>query len=114
MAGTREGGKKAAETNKRIHGANFYAEIGRKGGRNGHTGGFAANPELAKIAGTKGGKRSRRGRSGRHTYYCVYDTDDNCVARYKSKQQAILAVIRADKEGKAFRYTREVIEDDEV
>ena len=50
MAGTREGGKKAAETNKKLHGANFYAEIGRKGGRNGHTGGFAANPELARIA----------------------------------------------------------------
>lgn len=114
MAGTREGGKKAAETNKKLHGANFYAEIGRKGGRNGHTGGFASNPELAKIAGRKGGRRSKRGRSGRHTYYCVYDTDNNCVARYKSKQQAILAVIRADKEGKAFRYTREVIEDDEV
>lgn len=63
MAGTREGGKKAAETNKKLHGANFYAEIGRKGGRNGHTGGFAANPELAKIAGAKGGRISKRGKA---------------------------------------------------
>lgn len=34
--------------------------IGSKGGRNGHTGGFAANPELARRAGAKGGRISRR------------------------------------------------------
>lgn len=61
MAGTRAGGQKAAETNKRLHGADFYSQIGRKGGANGHTGGFASNPELAKIAGSKGGKISKRG-----------------------------------------------------
>ena len=61
MAGTKEGGRKAAATNKANHGANFYAEIGRKGGRNGHTGGFAADPELARIAGAKGGRKSKRG-----------------------------------------------------
>lgn len=61
MAGTKEGGKKAAATNKARHGADFYARIGRKGGQNGTTGGFAANPELAKIAGRKGGRISRRG-----------------------------------------------------
>lgn len=33
---------------------------GAKGGRNGNTGGFAANPELARIAGAKGG-RNRKG-----------------------------------------------------
>ena len=32
-----------------------------KGGKNGTTGGFAANHELAKIAGRKGGRISRRG-----------------------------------------------------
>lgn len=63
MAGTKAGGKKAAETNKAKHGPDFYAQIGRKGGRNGHTGGFAANPELAKIAGAKGGRKSRRGKA---------------------------------------------------
>lgn len=61
MAGTKEGGRKAALTNKLKHGPEFYAEIGRRGGRNGHTGGFAANPELAKIAGRIGGKKSKRG-----------------------------------------------------
>ena len=60
MPGTRLGGLKAAETNKILHGADFYARIGAKGGRNGHTGGFAANPELARIVGAKGGKISKR------------------------------------------------------
>jgi len=61
MAGTKEGGRKAAATNKLRHGEGFYARIGAKGGRNGHTGGFASNPELARIAGAKGGRKSRRG-----------------------------------------------------
>lgn len=61
MAGTKEGGRKAAATNKLRHGEGFYARIGAKGGRNGHTGGFASNPELARIAGRKGGLKSRRG-----------------------------------------------------
>lgn len=60
MAGTAAGGKKAAATNKERHGAGFYARIGAKGGRLGTTGGFAANPELARIAGAKGGRKSRR------------------------------------------------------
>ena len=63
MAGTKEGGRKAAATNKAKYGGSFYAEIGRKGGKNGTTGGFAANPALAKIAGAKGGRISRRGKA---------------------------------------------------
>lgn len=63
MAGTREGGKKASLKNKQLHGEDFYKRIGRKGGKNGHTGGFASNPELAREAGRKGGKKSRRGKS---------------------------------------------------
>ncbi len=63
MAGTKAGGKKAAATNKSKYGKDFYAAIGRKGGKNGHTGGFAANPALAKIAGAKGGRISRRGKT---------------------------------------------------
>ncbi|MBR2659333.1 hypothetical protein IKF40_01405 [Candidatus Saccharibacteria bacterium] len=61
MAGTRNGGLKAANTNREKYGKEFYAQIGRKGGKNGHTGGFAANPALARIAGAKGGRISRRG-----------------------------------------------------
>lgn len=63
MAGTKAGGLKAAATNKAKYGEGFYARIGRMGGQNGHTGGFAANPELAKLAGAKGGRKSRRGSS---------------------------------------------------
>lgn len=55
------GSKKAAATNQARHGKDFYANIGRKGGQNGHTGGFAANRELAREAGRKGGRISRRG-----------------------------------------------------
>lgn len=47
MAGTKEGGKKAAKTNLLKHGKDFYREIGRKGGQKGHTGGFYGNPEFA-------------------------------------------------------------------
>jgi general stress protein YciG len=61
MAGTKEGGRKARDTNYLRHGQEFYQEIGRRGGKNGHTGGFAANPELARIAGAKGGRISKRG-----------------------------------------------------
>ncbi len=63
MVGTKVGGLKAAATNLERHGKDFYREIGRKGGKNGHTGGFAANPALARIAGAKGGKINRRGPS---------------------------------------------------
>ena len=63
MAGTKAGAAKAQRTIKEKYGGGFYAEIGRKGGQNGHTGGFAANPELAKEAGRKGGKISRRGKA---------------------------------------------------
>lgn len=61
MAGTKEGGIKARETIKNKYGEDHYKIIGAKGGRNGHTGGFASNPELAKIAGKKGGSISKRG-----------------------------------------------------
>jgi general stress protein YciG len=60
MAGTKTGGKSAAATNKAKYGADFYARIGAKGGKKGHTGGFFANRDLARSAGAKGGRISRR------------------------------------------------------
>jgi uncharacterized protein len=60
MAGTKNGGKSAAATNKAKYGKDFYARIGAMGGKKGHTGGFAANRELARSAGAKGGRISRR------------------------------------------------------
>ena len=59
MSGTKEGGRKAADANLKRDPL-FYKKIGKKGGENGNTGGFAANPELARIAGAKGGRISRR------------------------------------------------------
>ena len=70
MAGNKDGGRRAAATNKEKYGKDFYAEIGRKGGRNGHKGGFASEvvgkdgltgAQRAKIAGAIGGRKSKRG-----------------------------------------------------
>lgn len=72
MSGTKAGGLKAAATNKEKYGDGFYANIGKKGGENGHTGGFASTRvggdgltglQRARIAGAKGGRISRRGPS---------------------------------------------------
>lgn len=62
MAGTRIGGKKAAQTNLSKYGEDYYKTIGFRGGKVGRTGGFYANRELARIAGAKGGRISRRGK----------------------------------------------------
>lgn len=70
MAGTKDGGRRAAATNKQRHGKDFYARIGSRGGRNGHNGGFASEAvgkdgltgaQRAKIAGAIGGRKSKRG-----------------------------------------------------
>ena len=63
MAQTKEGAAKAMTAIRERHGDDFFKRIGAKGGRNGNTGGFAANPELARIAGAKSGKISRRGKA---------------------------------------------------
>jgi uncharacterized protein len=60
MAGTIAGGKAAAATNLKKYGADFYRNIGAKGGKLGRTGGFYANRELARKAGAVGGRKSRR------------------------------------------------------
>ena len=70
MAGTREGGLKAAKTNLERYGEDFYKITGQKGGRVCCDGGFASNKvgkdgltglQRARIAGAKGGSISRRG-----------------------------------------------------
>lgn len=67
MSGTPSGGANTRETMIEIFGSeeaykNFMGKIGAEGGRNGHTGGFHANRELARRAGAKGGAASRRGK----------------------------------------------------
>lgn len=63
MAGTKAGGLKTAATNKAKYGDDYYAIIGRQGGKNGHTGGFASNRELASRVGAIGGQISKRGKA---------------------------------------------------
>lgn len=69
MSGTKAGGIKAKKTNLERHGEDFYARIGKKGGQNGHTGGFKTNLvgkngmtgfERARYYGRIGGMKSRR------------------------------------------------------
>lgn len=71
MSGTKAGGAKTRQTNYMRHGKDFYARIGKIGGKIGTTGGFASNkvdkdgltgPERARVAGRKGGLISKRGR----------------------------------------------------
>lgn len=61
MSGTIEGGRKAAKTNLLKHGSDFYARIGSRGGKKGHTGGFYNDPERAAELGRIGGLKSKRG-----------------------------------------------------
>lgn len=61
MAGNREGGLKAAATNKKRYGKNFYKKIGAAGGILGTGGGFAAMDRArVRELGRKGGKASKR------------------------------------------------------
>lgn len=73
IAGTHEGGLRAAATNKARHGEDFYKVQGAKGGEKGTTGGFYLKApctcDLIKgkhikpqCAGKVGGLRSRRGK----------------------------------------------------
>lgn len=63
MAGTTLGGYKARDKNT-ANDPDFYRKIGHLGGSAPHKGGkgFAANRELARIAGAVGGRISRRGK----------------------------------------------------
>ena len=67
MPGTKAGGLKAAQTNKKRYGDDFYRKMGKAGGAKSRGGGFASESvgkdgltgrERASIAGVKGGKIS--------------------------------------------------------
>lgn len=57
------GGQRAAATCVDRYGADYFKNIGRKGGQRCVPKGFAANPELAREAGSRGGKKSKRGKA---------------------------------------------------
>lgn len=65
----------------------FFREIGAKGGHNGHTGGFAANAELARTAGSKGGMISRRGHK-------LIDEDEKALHYKNLKTGEIIEVLK--------------------
>ena len=60
--GTKDGGAKAAQTNKQRYGIDFYKSIGSKGGKKSSpTKGFGGmDKEKVSAAGRKGGTISRR------------------------------------------------------
>lgn len=62
-----EAGKKAAETNKRLYGADYYSRIGLKGGKAKYTGkrGFAAidKDRLREISVAGGISRQRKAKN---------------------------------------------------
>jgi general stress protein YciG len=62
VSGTIDGSRRAAETSKARHGADWFKRIGQLGGQISRGGGFAKNPELARTAGSKGGKATRKTR----------------------------------------------------
>ena len=59
MAGTKAGGIKAAKTLLKKYGPDFYANMGRKGGKNGHRKGFAVMPHDKVVAAGEAGRRKR-------------------------------------------------------
>ena len=63
MPGTKLGGMKASETNRRKYGSDFYREIGRKGGSklNPNKGFASMSQEKLQEVGRKGGTKSKRG-----------------------------------------------------
>lgn len=63
MAGSIDGGKQAAATNKAKYGEDYYVKIGAMGGKRPTTGGFFGDRELARRAGAMGGRASKRRKS---------------------------------------------------
>lgn len=90
MGGTISGGIKCAATNKKKYGDDFYKRLGQMGGHKSHKGGFAANPELAKIAGSLGGQRSKRGLAKKNK-----ETDEAKDKRIKKNYKQMIKDFKA-------------------
>lgn len=60
MSQTKAGAIKARQTMREKYGDDYYAVIGKRGGKAGRTGGFYNDPDRARAAGKKGGRISRR------------------------------------------------------
>jgi len=75
VSGAKKATQKILERNP-----NHFKEIGKIGGKNGHTGGFAANKTVARSAGAVGGSRSKRG------YSFIVETDEYLEYMDKSSE----------------------------
>lgn len=64
VAGTKAGGLKAAQSNKKKYGKDYYTNLGKRGGSAAHPmgRGFQLSDKAAE-AGRKGGKISKRGKA---------------------------------------------------
>lgn len=102
------GGLKAAATNKAIYGEDYYKKIGQRGGMNGHTGGFAANPELARLCGKKGGRISRRTGNG-VTWKNISSRRQEIIGWIKNENKSIAEISRITGIPKSslYKYVRE-------
>lgn len=98
MSGTKVGGSNARETNMAKYGSDFYAQIGRIGGHNGHAGGFAANPELAKEAGRLGGLKSKRAKGVKRNRAAEQRDIELKIAEFKAKMAQINSVMDRKKD----------------
>lgn len=76
---------KAAQTNKKLHGPDFFARIGKIGGRNSNSGGFGSTKvgkdgltgqERARRAGRIGGLKSKRGPAKKKKEENVQEKED--------------------------------------
>ncbi len=90
MAGTKEGGIKAAKSNIEKYGKDFYSKIGARGGKAQVSKGFGANRELAVRAGRKAGTISKTGHKfieikDGYRYYVALDTGK--VVKYKHEDK---------------------------
>ncbi|MEC5150893.1 hypothetical protein [Cryobacterium sp. GrIS_2_6] len=91
MPGNQVGGLKARDKNLASD-PDFYKKIGRKGGSNGKgpdyqkggikAAGFAANPELARVAGAKGGYISKRRPAASKEAELVQEEAEPAVAKH--------------------------------
>jgi hypothetical protein len=69
MAGTKKGGLRAAESNKKRHGDDFYEVIGAIGGKAKVPKGFAKNLELARKAGRMSSRARKENQLSREGNY---------------------------------------------
>ncbi len=85
MAGTKAGSQKAVVTVKAKYGEDFFVRQGAKGGSTPTTKlkGFAANRELASVAGARGGSVSRRGPDKPKPVVAVTVDDPSLLQRIK-------------------------------